>query len=198
MKGIQSGKGKDEYRYSQPPSAGHGPWYCAHRKIWRLLLCFSYLTLFLILFVYGCRDGMAWSSKPHPQSCFKATPRSATPQNEPNAPWTPPTCHWWEQSVSGMAGTFLCVCMVFHGLWLNCWVCAQAEKIYVNLCLSFLRTVPSQDWDLESLEAASAREAAQALQYAVRLNDERRAQWKAWFSIVATWHQCCVVVGDCG
>lgn len=88
--------------------------------------------------------------------------------------------------------------MVFHGLWLNCWVCAQAEKIYVNLCLSFLHTVPSQDWDLESLEAASAREAAQALQYAVRLNDERRAQWKAWFSIVATWHQCCVVVGDCG
>jgi len=63
----------------------------------------------------------------------------------------------------------------------------EAEKIYVNLCLSFLHTVPSQDWDLESLEAASAREAAQALQYAVRLNDERRAQWKAWFSIVDSW-----------
>lgn len=63
----------------------------------------------------------------------------------------------------------------------------EAEKIYVNLCLSFLRRVPSQDWDLESLEAASAREAAQALQYAVRLNDERRAQWKAWFSIVDSW-----------
>ena len=103
MKGIQSGKGKDEYRYSQPPSAGHGPWYCAHRKIWRLLICFSYLILFLILFVYVCRDGMAWSSKPHPQSCFKATPHSATL-------WTPPTCRWWEKSVSGMAGTFLCVC----------------------------------------------------------------------------------------
>ena len=102
MKGIHSGKGKDEYRYSQPPSAGHGPWYCAHRKIWRLLICFSYLILFLILFVYVCRDGMAWFSKPHPQSCFKATPHSATL-------WTPPTCRW-EKSVSGMAGTFLCVC----------------------------------------------------------------------------------------
>lgn len=66
---------------------------------------------------------------------------------------------------------------------------AEAERIYVTLCLFLVRRLPSHGFDLRRLDSgeATAEEAAQVVAEALKLNDERRQKWSGWYQEVESW-----------